>query len=488
MYEFDADSLIKSRRRVKLPFRLSIRVDDIGTFDITVREILRLLPGKRLALLADDGHRKLFVKLFIGRAARRYRRRELLGVSAMDTAKVPTPTLLWQGRLCGRGRGLALAFEYVNHASNLTEAFKGANDQAGRLAVMTRVMPILAKLHQGGVVQNDIHPGNFLITDESVYLIDGGDVVKKAQAALSEADSLNNLAQFCAQFQPRFNKLIPQVLENYRLHRGWQENDIQEALLSSKIHACQETRKADYIQKAFRDCTRISCRSSFRRFQVCERKYDTPAMRMLLSNLDAAIDKARDADCLLKDGNTSTLARIECPEGPLVVKRYNLKNFTHRLERAFRKSRAWISWGNIFRLEFLGINTAEPIALVEERFGPIRLRAYLVTKYIAGSDASSLNELADPTPAISSIARLLCDMTEVCLTHGDLKASNFLLSSDGPMLIDLDSMREHQRGKPFTSAVQKDLARFMKNWESNPRISTRFATLLKDCIIDTPGK
>ena len=494
MHEFDADSLIKSQRAVKLPFRLSVTLDDAEPRTITVREILRLLPGKRLALIADDGHRKVFIKLFIGKAAKKYQQRELLGVKLMHSAQVATPRLVWQGRLKGRGQGLVLAFEYIAQATGLREAFMNVEDggeeqvegsveeQAGRLTLMTCGMSAIAKLHQSGATQADIHLDNFLIQGERLYMIDGGAILRKTQTALSEAKSLDNLAQFFAQFQPRFDPLIPQALESYRQHRGWQEDESRETHLHNRLQQYRRARRAKYIQKAFRDCTRIACHSSFRCFQACERQYDTPAMRGLLSNLDAAIDQARASGNLLKDGNTATLVRYESPEGPLVIKRYNLKSVSHRLRRAFRKSRAWVSWGNIFRLELLGVKTAEPIALVEERFGPLRLRAYLVTKYIAGSDASGLHALADPTPATQSMAEILHTLTAACVTHGDLKASNFLLGSEGVALIDLDSMTEHQPGRSFTSSAQKDLARFMKNWASSPPLSSRFTALLKDLV------
>ncbi len=493
MYQLDAASLSKSQRNIKLPFQLSITVDGGGTLDIRVREILRLLPGRRLALLAEAGNKKLLIKLFLGRTARKYQQRELRGVDAIGSTGVPTPALLWQGALPD-SQGLALAFEYIDHAPTLAEAFKNTNNQAKRLSVMTRVMPILAQLHQGGVLQKDIHPGNFLMTKQAAYVIDGGNVVKKtamfssktvsnargcfSTKALSEASSLNNLALFFAQFQSRFDPLIPQALEKYQRHRDWPENDSREYLLISKMEKHREARKVDYVQKAFRECTRISCRSSFRRFQVCERQYDTPAMQLLLTSLDAAIDQARATGNLLKDGNSATVARIESPAGTLVVKRYNLKNFAHRLQRACRRSRAWVSWGNIFRLEFLGIKTADPVALVEERFGPFRLRTYLVTKYIAGPDASSLSDLADPTPALASIATILQDLTRASITHGDLKASNFLLGPAGPVIIDLDSMREHRREQSFQPALKKDLARFIDNWSDNLRVGRIFAEIL----------
>ena len=50
---------------------------------------------------------------------------------------------------------------------------------------------------------------------------------------------------------------------------------------------------------------------------------------------------------------------------------------------------ASVSWANTLRLEFLGINTLKPVALIEERFGPLRGRAYFNSRYLGGDDAGT---------------------------------------------------------------------------------------------------
>ena len=205
-----------------------------------------------------------------------------------------------------------------------------------------------------------------------------------------------------------------------------------------------------------------------------QRHYDSPELNGLLADLDAAIDSGE----LLKGGNTATVARVDTALGKFVVKRYNIKSPMHYLQRAFRPSRAWVSWANTMRLEFLGISTLKPVALVEERLGPLRGRAYLITEYVDGPDATQLSDQSDSDRQMSSIAQMLRRLAEAGVSHGDLKASNFLLADEGPVIIDLDSMREHARGSHRFKAELRDRERFMKNWEQNPALGERFADLL----------
>ena len=473
MNNFNADALIKAGRQVKEPFVLSVTKEGQAASNISISRILRLLPAKRIVAVAEDGDRLVLVKIFIGRFSARYARREAQGIKSIDAAGVLTPRVEWQGRLA-KGGGYVIAFEYLSDARNLLDDWMTAEDLTSRRTLIADAMPVLARLHHAGVVQNDIHPENFLINDGRIYTIDGGAVTLRSSGPLGPADSLDNLALFFAQFHARFDKIVVDAFDIYCRARNWVDAAPLCSELESIIHKKRKLRKDQHIEKAFRECTRFSCSSHFTRFTVCERKYDTPQLRSLLADPDAAMAAGK----ILKDGNTATVAVVDAPEGKFVIKRYNIKNFQHRLERVFRKSRAWVSWANTFRLEFLGINTLQPVALVEERFGPLRGRAYFVTRYIDGPDATKLVEKENPHSEMSSIVEILKSLSEAGLTHGDLKASNFLLPEEGAVIIDLDSLKEHGEHSNIESAERRDRERFMRNWQSSPNIERGFAELL----------
>lgn len=490
MNNLDADALIRAGRAVEEPFQLSLdRVSldkgslDTGSLDtgtgsggvtnLTVKKILRLLPGKRIVAVAESGGQNYLIKIFIGRSARRYMRREVSGVHAIEDSGVLTPSLEWQARLRSKG-GYVLAFEYIEGAHNLSDVVADAANKSEQARLIGKVIPVLAALHEGGVVQNDIHPENFLFHEDRIYTIDGGDVSRHWSYPVGETRSINNVALFFAQFSASHDHLIPALLERYRQVRAWTDYPGREKRLVYLMNKFRNQRKDNYIRKALRECTQFAAGHTLAKFWVCDRNSYSDDMAKLIANPDAAIANGK----LLKDGNTATVALIDGPNGPLVIKRYNIKSFTHRLSRMFRRTRAWISWVNAHRLEFLGINTVKPVALVEERFGPLRGRAYFISEYIDGPDATVLPDRADPTEDIVSIVALLKSLSAAGVTHGDLKASNFLLAQSGAVIIDLDSMREHRDPVEKNRAEKKDLARFMKNWESSPRVVERFSDLL----------
>ena len=192
-------------------------------------------------------------------------------------------------------------------------------------------------------------------------------------------------------------------------------------------------------------------------------------MRSLLADPDAALAAGR----LLKDGGTCTVAAVEVAGRTLVVKRYNLKHWRHALSRAWRPSRAWHSWQAAHRLAFYGIATPRPLALVEERAGPLRGRAFLITEHCPGSNLlDSLNAAEQPTPTQQlALSRLFATLHRLHITHGDLKATNLLWQSGQIVLIDLDALLEHRSAAAFARAWRRDRARLVRNWPAGSRLT-----------------
>ncbi len=474
MLRLDASQLIQAKRDVAVPFNLRVDREGAGFVDITCITILRLLPAKRIVALAEFAGQQVLIKLFLGRNAGRYVHRERTGVAAIADAGVSTPALLWEA---GVENGHLLVFEYLPNAISLAQKWANSEESTNRQAILGKVMRVIASLHNHGVAQQDIHLGNFLITEDRIFTIDGGAVERKGDRVLSEVASLRNLASFFAQFYPGFDALIDEVFPAYEQYRGWSNDSARLARLRQEVMQSREIRKRNYIGKTFRDCTRFLCKETFNRFEVCERSAYTAELADLMKQPDRFIERGK----VLKDGNSATVALVHLPDRSLVVKRYNMKNPWHGLRRAFRNSRAWHSWGNAHRMEFLGIPSLKPIALIENRLGPIRVSAYLITEYIEGPDAlECLRDMDNPNGELELLADILHKLSEVRISHGDLKATNFVMAEAGPVLIDLDGMKEHRSQQSFEQAFGRDLRRFMENWRDYPLLQTRFSGLLQD--------
>ena len=475
---YDTETLRASDRTLPTPFQLSF--DTSGEQRaLTCTAILRHLPGKRLVCRGVWHQRQPVVaKIFlVASGAERHYQRELQGIEALRSANIPTPAILFKGTLAD-GKAPLLLFQDMQGYQNLAERLATANTVDDRLAVMQPVVQLIARLHAAGLGQRDIHPGNFLLSGNEVMVIDGDDIENNGRQPLSQQKSFSNIALFFAQFYPQFDAIVPPLIDVYGNGRNWPIHPGIYTDIQKKIRRWRDWRQKKYLQKTKRACTAFVAQKAWHRFMACDRTWYSPSMQHLLRDPDTYIKNGT----ILKDGNTATVAKVTIASQTLVVKRYNIKNRWHALRRCLQPSRAMVSWQNAHRLLFLGIRTPRPIAVIEERWGIFRRRAYFIMAYLPGETIDKIvHAKIDDSQAIEScfdhLATLIKQLAAAQISHGDFKATNFLVSSSQLHLLDLDGMTAHRINGAFKRAFRKDLVRLRQNWPDRPTISSRIAEL-----------
>lgn len=213
-----------------------------------------------------------------------------------------------------------------------------------------------------------------------------------------------------------------------------------------------------------------------------------PANAAQIRPLLAQIAQDRCAiDHTLKNQPGSTVWLIGFKTRQLVVKRYNNLGFVHACKRAFRRSRAEHCFAISGRFSNAGIRVAAPFAVIQEYWGPIRLRAWYISERIHGEMLRDLgadwNEVTEkpavPEAVVTAIEALFDKLRKHRLSHGDLKASNILWAQQEVWIIDLDAADSHRRQRTFARAHARDCARFMKNWQHLRQVRKAFAPLFK---------
>jgi len=187
--------------------------------------------------------------------------------------------------------------------------------------------------------------------------------------------------------------------------------------------------------------------------------------------------KLAESDSTFKHDRTTTVAILETGEHRLVLKRFNPRNHWHKVKRALRRSRAERCWRMSYAFQRAGLNVAQPVLMVERRFGPVRLTAYFANHLLNGKEL--LTEL--PTMNIQEqrqVADALEDAFEKMrvakLTHGDMKATNLIWSDGKLFFIDLDAAVKHRFNATWLKSHQKDRKRFMKNWQGSADLWSLF--------------
>jgi len=190
----------------------------------------------------------------------------------------------------------------------------------------------------------------------------------------------------------------------------------------------------------------------------------------LCSNLDKAIASSKK---LLKDDAASTVCVIEYQGQELVVKRSNIRGFFHGIKYALHRSRAKRNLINAQKLKSLGIKTFDIFAIVENRFGFLKGRSYLICSHLKGTDARTyyaLDAVLDPQwqMVAKNIVSMINNLSKARVSHRDLNLSNIIIIDNQPWLIDLDGMRQYWL--PFVAKWfhNKEKCRFLENWAEDP--------------------
>jgi tRNA A-37 threonylcarbamoyl transferase component Bud32 len=426
--------------------------------EFAVSRLLRVLPGKRLVGAALWRGSPVLLKLFVAPESGRHCQRERQGLVLLREAGLPASEMLGEGRLDGGGHYLLTRFlEESRTLENLPP------DDARTLALLCSAFRLFGRLHAAGLIQTDPHFGNFLEHAGEVFLIDGDGVERMPEEARKQARAaLDNLALLLAQLPFSQESWSDDLLAAYSLEQRRFRPD--RALLSRATDTARARRLKDFLGKTLRDCSAFSVERTLRRFTSVVRA-EQEKLAPVLDAPDATIA----AGALLKDSRTCTVARVAVEGRALAVKRYNLKGFCHALSRCWRPSRAWHAWQAGHRLAFHGVPTPAPLALIEERAGPLRRRAFLITEFCPGENflqrfVSGREPDTDEAAAINALFGLLFRLR---ITHGDMKADNFLWREGRLVLIDLDALRWHGKAMTFTRAWRRDRARFLRNWPAD---------------------
>lgn len=435
---------------------------------------LRVLPNQRYVALAEWQGQRVLAKLLVGRKSRRQYLRERTGAACLAEQGLPAPALVAHGYQAGGGGWLL--FSFLEGAESLGRRWRAVAGQpplsAEQGAILGAALEAIGALHTRGLWQEDLHLDNLLYYNSRLNWVDCG-TIRTAQPgrSLDARRALVNLAVFFAQLPATFDSFVTSLLEPYRRGGGCQGLPVDQLL--RQITATRRRRCRSFLAKTGRDCTEFSVRRGPMEL-LAVRRDELATLQPLLADPDRFMAQGE----ILKAGGSATVARVCVGGRNLVVKRYNIKGFCHWLRRFWRPSRAWQAWRRGHLLGFLGVATAQPLAVLERRCCWLRERAYLVTEYLDGENIlsrfASPETGAPPPEELAALDELFATLPRERISHGDLKGTNLIWHDSRWALIDLDALRQHSTARSFALAYARDRSRFLRNW---PACSALFGLL-----------
>ena len=465
---YDASNIWHSGYSQSVPFVITL---DDGS-EIVCDEVVRAIPGRRYVCRGKWHDQVVFIKLFANNSrARRECENEQQGISTLLEADIPAPTLLLSSQLTQPAARL-LIYAALENPESSRERWEHESDE-GRHLLLQELVELLARHHASGLQQKDLHLRNFLYSDSVLYTLDAADIEINADE-LDTQTSLNNLAALFALLKPEYDKWVSELYTYYCQRRSWRVVAEDKETLLRSVQSQRTYKQNKFLDKIFRNCTAFVAQKTWRQLHVYDREYDNESFQAFINHPDLDTERT-----MIKAGNTCTVTSLRLGPHELVCKRYNIKHFWHGLNRAIRPTRASQSWRSAHRLLMHGIATPKPVALIERRFGPLRGVAWFIMQKVDGRSAHDFFRADDVSneekvSMAEQFANILLIMQREQISHGDMKATNFLINDGQLVVLDLDALCQHSQQSTFERAFQRDIRRFLQNWQDLSALSTLF--------------
>jgi len=480
MIRISGRELTEMGRDITTPFLLSILPETNSTTetandqasskaDIEISRLIRLLPGKRLVAVGQWEGQAVIAKLFFQNGHwKRHLERERAGTQLIQKAEILSPRALLFARMAGDDGGVMIN-EYLAESQGAGDLLETSQFKSQFLTA--KILDLIISCYDKGLWQNDIHLNNFLIYRDQVYLIDGADVKAEAEGGpVPEINRLKNLALFFAQFPVWHDQELETLMANVNHQGSAYKKSQSSSELAELVTEARNGRIDAYSKKLTRSSTAHFFQHRSDRFVVCDRAILSNEFNDFIDNPNRYIDQGE----MVKAGNTSTVVIVTIQQNRYLLKRYNVKSLSHDFRRILGRllghNRALNSWRFALILSLLGINTAKPLMMLERRaFRWIPRESYFLCEVIEGNTVAEIIEdesfdSSKKSTVISAFRGLFSAMAECRISHGDLKATNFIFTKGKLYVLDLDAMKRHKDKKSFRKSFQKDINRFINNW------------------------
>ena len=426
------------------------------------------------ALVKDYPYRKVwrvevegraFYLKFYPQAPNRWRRllrgslamREFLRLQWLQKAKIPAARAIsvLMGLSINGQRGDAVLIEAIEPARSLFEIVQD-HDLAGEPIpnhrdLAMQVIDIVLRLGRAGLGHGDLHLGNFLVKDGTVYLIDAYPVHRRGMLLRDVMRLANSVAGIATRTD---------------LVRGWrrlgpdgampQRNRFARAVyrkLMSRIYGDNRY----FARLAAGGWTGVGFKKSVRKYRwsaISQQTFETRQWQEEWPRLLGLIES--DQLTVLKRSASADVLEGQVVLGgrpmDVIIKRPRRRYWYRYFNELGRGSRARRAWWKSWRLIYRGIPCAWPMLMMEKRTLGYVTDQIVVFEKVKGPTLGAIDlaqlSTGERQTLFARVGGLLRRLEAVGLYHWDAKSTNWMVQIDPaigpfPLLIDVDGVRNN---------------------------------------------
>ena len=359
-----------------LPFELSIRpLDGQGkTERVLCRGLLRQLANNREVYVASWGERDVIVKVFYKRVTGRYRvRKEWNGFNLLRNRGINAPQPLFYGRT--EEGNWAIVTERIANSHTLDEIFNKAVRKE-KIEIIKMFCTELARQHEKGVVQKDLHLGNFLQDGEKLVVLDPAQM-RFSNHPVEKGESISQLALITSNIAG--TEGVKEIWEEYFNHRGWQLEEPDERLLEAKTAMYKRKGLKRGLKKTLRTSKRFVRTSKDENLGVFDREFIAGIEPI---GFMKHIDELMEAGEIIKREDAIYASSFTYNGKKVVVERYGRRGFMDLLCQTITGSWAKKFWLLGHRSRQLGQRAPKPLAYIERRKKLLIWKSYFINEQL----------------------------------------------------------------------------------------------------------
>ena len=201
-----------------MPFEIELPVSNGTRQTVCCQQSLRTIPRRRTVFAGSWQERPVILKRFEDLFSWYRCGREKRGLERLLARGLVAPKVLLTGK-DGSGHHVLVIEKIENAVDVLTAVQSAASEDAAR-EILLAAFRYVARMHQAGVVQKDLHLGNFLIAGSAVYAIDPA-CMRFSGKPISLVQSHRQLAILFATLQRSTFSWREELLRAYCLARGF---------------------------------------------------------------------------------------------------------------------------------------------------------------------------------------------------------------------------------------------------------------------------
>lgn len=444
------DVLLRATRdQAKRHTSLSLKLSVPGLGEIDCEDLLRVVPSKRITCVGHSGEKQLIVKLFFAKnGAGRHWRRSDRGCGYLMKKDIPAPAVLYSGYL-SQQKIYAMIFEYLKDGANLKDCLEQAGPSA-RDSLLDALMGVVARQHEAGIIQQDLHLGNFMLSRGIIYSLDG-DHVSSLDCPADRSGSFRNLAYLFAQNISFFGNGAEERIRYYAKQRGWHVPEQEMEEIRGHVRETRIRMFRKYRWKAARKG------SSFLELS------DAMKHRLKNGSMNGA---GLDQSIFQRLGNDRAggFRLVSTGQGRVPVADFS--GYGPTALRWFWK--VCRIWRNMSLLKMLGLNTADPVVITVRQRHFWRWDCSIVFRPVSGQTIREVF-LSGALPetqrlaAAGALSDALCCLRDTGVYLRPINPDNIIYQDGGVIFLFVEQVRE---GAPEQLSLQ--LAEFLRHCRDLP--------------------